>query len=69
MLTDLKKKIEQSKDPYVLFQAVQTIKEAALREWSLLSFEFSSGIEMFLMRYAVEHCNMLAKKLRLNFFV
>ncbi len=43
--------IETSKEPYILYQAVSTLQEATLREWSLLSNELILELQNFLLNY------------------
>lgn len=44
---------ETCKDPYVHFQAVSTLQEATLREWTLLTSELRSDLQRFLLSYAI----------------
>jgi hypothetical protein len=43
--------IETSKEPYILYQAVSTLQEATLREWSLLSNDLILELQNFLLNY------------------
>lgn len=42
---------EQSSNDYVLFQAASTIKEAILREWSLLNKSDIESLRSFLLTF------------------
>ncbi|XP_015752009.1 PREDICTED: exportin-4-like [Acropora digitifera] len=43
--------LEQSSNDYVLFQAASTIKEAILREWSLLDKSDIESLRSFLLTF------------------
>jgi hypothetical protein len=45
--------LETCKEPYVLFQAVYTLKDATIREWSLLSPNLFNELENFLLNYVI----------------
>lgn len=45
--------LETSKEPYVLFQAVSALREATLREWTLLPLNLVSELQNFLLNYVV----------------
>lgn len=45
--------LETSKEPYVLFQAVSALREATLREWSLLPANLVAELQNFLLSYVV----------------
>lgn len=45
---------ETSKEPYLLFQAVSTLQEATLREWTLLSPDLIAELQNFLLNYVIQ---------------
>jgi len=45
---------EQSSDDYVMFQAASAIKDAVLREWSLLSKDDIESLRTFLLAFALQ---------------
>ncbi|OWF40176.1 Exportin-4 [Mizuhopecten yessoensis] len=47
--------LENSKCDYVLFQAATTIKEAVIREWSILSSEDVESLRSFLLRFITQN--------------
>ena len=47
--------IETSKEPYVLFQAVSALREATLREWTLLPSNLVAELQNFLLTYVVNN--------------
>jgi hypothetical protein len=47
--------LETSKEPYVLFNAVYTLKDATIREWSLLSPNIIHELENFLSNYVINN--------------
>lgn len=46
--------LETSKDSYVLFQAVSTLQEATLREWTLLTSDLRADLQRFLLSYSIQ---------------
>ena len=50
-LDKLFKKTETCKEPYVLYQAVSAMQQAALREWTLLPDTFALELQVFLLSY------------------
>ncbi|KAK3097618.1 hypothetical protein FSP39_011440 [Pinctada imbricata] len=50
--------LENSKCDYVLFQAATTIKEAIIREWSLLAGEDIESLRSFLLQYITQHISL-----------
>ena len=50
--------IENSKSDYTLFQAATTIKEAIIRDWSLMNPEAVEGLRSFLLRYITNHITL-----------
>lgn len=51
--------LETSKEPYVLFQSVYTLKEAAIREWLLLTPAVFNELETFLLNYIINNYKTL----------
>ncbi|PIK52923.1 putative exportin-4 [Apostichopus japonicus] len=47
--------LENSKSDYVLFQVASTVKEAMIREWTLLSPEQINHMRTFLMKYVTQN--------------
>jgi hypothetical protein len=45
--------LETSNEPYVLFQAVSALREATLREWTLLPVNLVAELQNFLLQYVV----------------
>ncbi len=45
--------LETCKEPYVLFQAVSALREATLREWTLLPVNLVAELQNFLLNYVV----------------
>ena len=45
--------IETSKDQYLLFQAVSTLQEACVREWSLLTPSLITELQNFLLNFVL----------------
>ncbi|XP_041355105.1 exportin-4-like [Gigantopelta aegis] len=50
--------MENSKIDYVLFQGATTIKEAIVREWTLLSAEDVESLRSFLLRYITKNISL-----------
>ncbi|GFR98346.1 exportin-4-like [Elysia marginata] len=50
--------LENSKSDYTLFQAATTIKEAIIRDWSLMNPEAIEGLRSFLLRYITNHITL-----------
>ena len=46
---------EQCKNDYVVFQAAQTIKEAVVREWTLLQPADVESLRTFLLHYVTRN--------------
>ncbi|ESO89303.1 hypothetical protein LOTGIDRAFT_106479, partial [Lottia gigantea] len=50
--------LENTKSDYVLFQTATTLKEAIIREWTLLSPEDIESLRSFLLRYITKHISL-----------
>ncbi|CAG5123634.1 unnamed protein product [Candidula unifasciata] len=50
--------LENSKNDYSLFQAATTIKEAIIRDWSLMSSDSVEALRSFLLRYITNHITL-----------
>ncbi|XP_071818411.1 exportin-4-like isoform X2 [Apostichopus japonicus] len=50
--------LENSKSDYVLFQVASTVKEAMIREWTLLSPEQINHMRTFLMKYVTQNIGL-----------
>ena len=49
---------ENSKSDYTLFQAATTIKEAIIRDWSLMNPDSIEALRSFLLRYITNHITL-----------
>ena len=45
--------IEHTQSDYALFEAATTLREAVVREWSLLSVEQKNSLRQYIMQYII----------------
>ncbi|XP_005108222.1 exportin-4 [Aplysia californica] len=50
--------LENSRNDYTLFQAASTIKEAIIRDWSLMEPDAIESLRSFLLRYITNHITL-----------
>ena len=46
--------IEHTQSDYVLFEAASTLREAVVREWSILTLEHKNSLRHYLMTYIMQ---------------
>lgn len=50
--------IENSKTDYVIFEAANSLKEAIIREWSMLNTDDVTSLWQYLLRHVINNAGM-----------